>query len=101
MGRFSLLDGLAEELGMSDAAEAFIEGIEDQEIEDDMAIEATMDTELSDADIAAILDDDNDDNEVADIDADDEEIQAIADDSLDEDLKTLEVMLEEFANEGE
>ena len=99
MAKFSLLDGLTEELGVSSVTEAFIEDLEDQRIEDEEALEATMDKELSEEDIRAILDDDNDDNEAAEIEEDDEDVQAIADDSLDEDLKSLEAMLAEFEAE--
>ena len=93
MSRFSLLDDLASELQIP-AVEAFEEDLEDAEIEDGEAIESEIDKELSDADIKAILDDTSDDSEAVDIEDDEEDVQAIADDTLDEDLKTLESLLE-------
>lgn len=89
---FSLLDGLAEEPKIP-AAESLSEDFDD--LDDDLldAIEATIDEELSDADIKAILDDENDDNEAADVEEDDEDLQAITDDALDEDLGVLESLM--------
>lgn len=89
---FSLLDGLAEELKIP-AAESLYEDFDDLEDDPLDAIEATIDEELSDADIKAILDDENDDNEAADVEEDDEDLQAITDDALDEDLGVLESLM--------
>jgi len=93
MSRFSLLDDLANELQIP-AVEAFEEDLEDAELESEEAIESEIDSELSEADIKAILDDTSDDSEAVDIEDDEEDVQAIADDTLDEDLKTLESLLE-------
>lgn len=99
----SLLDGLRDAM-INPLFDAITESDMDNEFDFELALEAAVDKqiELSDADIAAILDDDNPDNIVADMSRKDESISKIADDAVDEELATLESMLDDLlASESE
>jgi hypothetical protein len=93
----SLLDGLKESM-MNPLFDAVEESDIDIELDFELAIEAVIDKQiaLSDSDIAAILDDDNPDNLVSDLTSKDENISKIADDAIDDDLKSLESMLNDL-----
>ena len=93
----SLLNGLKEAM-LNPMFEAVNESDIDAELDFEMAMEAVVDKhiELSDADIAAIMDDNNPDNVVADIGANDESIKKITEDAFEDDLASLESMLDEF-----
>lgn len=93
----SLLDGLKDAMA-NPLFDAVNEADMDAEFEFETALEAVVDKhiELTDADYAAILDDDNPDNIAADIGPKDETIDNIADDSIDDEIKSLESMLDAF-----
>ncbi len=91
----SLLDGLKESM-INPLYDSIMESAMDEEFDFETALEAAIDKqiELSEADIAAILDDENPDNIVADISDKDENLNKIAKDTVNEDLATLESMLD-------
>ena len=95
----SLLNGLEKAL-LNPIYEDIMESEVDLEMDFEFALEAIIDKkiELSDEDVSAILDDDNPDNIAADLGRKDESIDNIANDSIDDDMKSLEALLEELEN---
>ena len=93
----SLLDGLKDAM-INPMFDAVNEADIDAEFDFETALESVVDkyVELSEKDIAAIFDDNNPDNIVADISSKDESVAKIADDAIDDDLKSLESMLDSF-----
>lgn len=105
----SLLDGLAEQLGVGRYDPA-LEAEEELELDQSYALEAAMeaidkfdqeleDGELSEADIRAILDDNNPDNVAADIEMGEENPGTVGGDELSEEVKALEALLDEINGE--
>ena len=95
----SLLDGFDKAL-LNPIFDDAMEAQEDMDFEFELALEASVDKfiELSEKDYAAILDDNNPDNIVADITTKDESVSKIAEDAIDDDLKSLESLLDELEN---
>jgi hypothetical protein len=93
----SLLDGLKQSM-INPLYDSIMESEMDDEFDFETALEEAVDKqiELSDSDIRAILDDENPDNIVADFTDKDESLNKIAKDTVNEDLATLESMLDEL-----
>ena len=105
----SLLDGLAEQLGVG-GYDPVMEAEEEYELEMNPALEAALKeidklenagSELSPEDIEAILNDDNPDNVAADIETGEENQDAIGSDAVPDEFKALEAMLDEMIGESE
>ena len=107
----SLLDGLAEQLGVG-GYDPVLEAEEERELGPDPALEAAREElnkleaesgkgELSEEDIQAILNDDNPDNIAADIETGEETQDNISGDSVPEDFKAIESMLDEMLGEND
>lgn len=99
----SLLDGLSDAM-INPIFDAVTEADLDDSMDFEMALEAVIDIELSEADIDAILDDENPDNIVSDMTSKDETVakikkdvkDEILEDDSDDGIATLEAMLDEL-----
>jgi hypothetical protein len=93
----SLLDGLNDAM-INPVYDSILESDLDTELDFEMAIEAVVDKEieLSDSDIKDILNDDNPDWIGVDMTTKDESVSKITDDAVEDDLKSLESMLDEY-----